>query len=178
MLSTIHCDVAVNLTTDLVEQQAGSELNYEGTLFTTEKQHSNDSVRTSGNFQLKDDRNNTDVDEVQDNIPGSEGKTAQSQGDKTEDRRKTKGIPSDGYRGRQKQHRSARSRRNAGVYTLPKQILLHNCKSVSDPQCNILFKPLFHISIQDSDILQNIYNLSTQYSEEERKISSLEGPSD
>ena len=138
MLSTIHCDVAVNLTTDLAEKQAGAELKNEGTLFTTEKQHSNDSVRTSGNSQLKDDRYDTDADEVQDNISGSEGNIAQSPGDTTEDWRKTKGIPSDGYRGRQKQHRSARSRRNAGAYTLPEQIPRHNCSSVSDPQCNIL----------------------------------------
>jgi len=54
----------------------------------------------------------------------------------------------------------------------------HNCSSVSDPQCNILLKPLLHVFIQDSDVLQSIYNLSTQCSEEERKISSLEGPSD
>jgi hypothetical protein len=61
MLSTIHCDAAVNRTTDLAEKQADLELKYEGTLFTTGKQNSNDSVRTSGNSQLKDDRYNTDV---------------------------------------------------------------------------------------------------------------------
>jgi hypothetical protein len=81
MLSTIHYDVAVNLTTDLAEKQASYEIKYEGTLFTTEKQHSNDSVRTSGNSQLSDDRYNTDVDEVQDNITGTEGNIAQSQSD-------------------------------------------------------------------------------------------------
>jgi hypothetical protein len=147
MLSTIHCDVAVNLTTDHAEKQAGSELKYERTLFTAEKQHSNDSFRTSGNSQIKDDRYNTDVDEVPDNTPGREGNIAQSQGHTTKDWRKTKGIPSDGYRGRQKQHRSARSRRNAGAYTLPEQISRHNCSILSDPQCNILPKPLFQVFI-------------------------------
>jgi hypothetical protein len=64
-LSTIHCDVAVNLATDLAENRTGFKLKYEGTLYTTEIQQSDDSVRTSGNSQLKNDRYNTDVDEVQ-----------------------------------------------------------------------------------------------------------------
>jgi hypothetical protein len=82
---------------------------------------------------------------------------------------KTRGIPSDGYRGRQKQHRIAGGRRNAGAYIVPKQIPRHNCSNASDPQCNILFKPLLHVFIQDSDILQSIYSLSTQNSEDERE---------
>jgi hypothetical protein len=52
-----------------------------------------------------------------------------------------------------------------------------NCSSVSDPQWNILLRRFFHVFVQDSDILQSIYNISTQYSEK-KKISSLEGPSD
>ena len=178
MLSTIHCDVAVNLATDLAEKQADSELKNEGTLFITEKQPSNDSVWTSGKSQHKDDRYNTDVDEVQDNISWSEGNVHQSQGDTTEDWRKTKGIPSNGYRGRRKQHRSTRNRRNAGDYTRPKQMSRHNCSIVTDPQCHIQIEPPFHVFIQDSDKLLSIYKLSTQYSEDESEITSLDGPSD
>jgi hypothetical protein len=160
MLSTIHCDVAVDLPTHLIEKHGGSKLNYEGFLFTTEKKHSNDSVRTSGNSQ--DDRYTTDVDEVQYKISGIEGTIANSRSDATEDLRKTKGIPSDGYRGRQKQRRSARSRRNAYAYALPKHMHRHNCSSVIDPQCSIFKQPRFHVFTQDSAILQNSYNSSTQ----------------
>jgi hypothetical protein len=83
MLSTIDCDIAVNLPTDLVEKHGGSKLNYEGFLFTTEKKHSNDSVRTSGNSQ--DDQYTTDVGEVQYNISGIEGTIVHSRSDVTED---------------------------------------------------------------------------------------------
>lgn len=162
MLSTVHCDVAVNLTTELAEEQAGSELKYEGTLFTTEKQHSNDSVRTSGNSQIKDDRYTTDVDEVQDNISESEGPAAQIQGDTTEDWTKKKGIPSDGYRGRQEQYRSARIGTYADVYNLMKFVSGYDC--VIEPQCNYLYSHLQNI-LHNSDTLQSAYNSINQYSE-------------
>ena len=176
MLSTVHCDVAVNLTTELAEEQAGSELKYEGTLFTTEKQHSNDSVRTSGNSQIKDDRYTTDVDEVQDNISESEGPAAQIQGDTTEEWTKKERIPSDGYRGRQEQYRSARIGTYADAYNLMKSTSSRNC-SIVDPGCN---PPLLNHQnvIHNSDILQSVYSLITQYGEEKRKLSSLLGPSD
>ena len=175
MLSTVHCDVAVNLTTELAEEQAGSELKYEGTLFTTGKQHSNDSVRTSGNSQIKDYRYTTDVDEVQDNISESEGPAAQIQGDTTEDWKKKKGISSDGYRGRQEQYRSARIGTYADAYNLMQLISRQSC--VPEPQCR--YSLLNHQNVIDnSDTLQSVYSLITQYGEEKRKLSSLLGPSD
>ena len=170
MLSTVHCDVAVNLTTELAEEQAGSELKYEGTLFTTGKQHSNDSVRTSGNSQIKDYRYTTDVDEVQDNISESEGPAAQIQGDTTEDWTKKKGIPSDGYRGRQEQYRSARIGKYVDVYNLIKSTSRLNC-SVIECGCN-------RDKWQNSDTLQSACSLITQYIRKKRKLSSLVGPSD